>query len=100
MNPSGPSNSVVAAGVVGILASLVAILIAVAAIAGMSMLPPANNSAAIPPFAKSMAIAMLALLAGLAIFGIFTSVGVLHLKKWARLSMLVWGAVMAAFCGI
>ena len=100
MNRSGPSSSVVAAGVVGILVSLVAILIAVVAIAGMSMMPPANGSPAIPPFAKPLAIAMMGFFAGLAIFGIFTSVGVLHLKKWARVSMLIWGGVMVVFCGL
>jgi hypothetical protein len=100
MNPSGPSSSVVAAGVVGILASLVAILIAVAAIAGMSLMPPANATPPMPPFVKSTAVAIMVLFAGLAIFGIFTSVGVLHLRNWARISMLIWGGVMAAFCGL
>lgn len=96
MSSSGPSSSIIAAGVAGILASLFAILIAVAAIAGMSMLPQASGSPEIPPNVKSMAVVMMLLFAGLAGFGIFTSVGVLHLKNWARISMLVWGGVMAA----
>lgn len=100
MKSSSPSSSVVAAAIVGILTSLFAILSAVAAIAGMTLLPAQSNAAAIPPFAKALAILIMGLLACLAIFGIFTSVGVLRLKKWARISMLVWGAVMAAFCGI
>jgi hypothetical protein len=99
MKPRGASSAVVAAAIVGILVSLFTILIAVATIAGMSMMPP-NNSAAIPPFAKPLAVAMMGLFGGLAIFGIFTSVAVLRLKKWARVSMLVWGGVMAAFCGV
>ena len=99
MKPSSPPSAVVAAGIVGILASLFTILIAIASIAGMFMLPP-NNSVAIPPSAKPPAIAMMCLLGGLAIFGIFTSVGVVRLKKWARVSMLVWGGLMAAFCGV
>jgi hypothetical protein len=100
MNSSGPSSSIIAAGVVGILASLFGILIAVAAIAGMSMIPQAPGSPEIPPNVKSIAVAMMFVFAGLAVFGIFTSVGVLRLKKWARISMLVWGGVMAAFCAI
>jgi hypothetical protein len=100
MNRSGPSSSVIAAGVVGILVSLVTILLAVAAIAGMSLMPPASASPPMPPFVKSTAVAIMIFLAGLAIFGIFTSVGVLHLKNWARVSMLIWGGVMAAFCGL
>ena len=99
MNPAGPSSSVVAAGVVGILASLITILVVVAAI-GMNLIPPENAAPPIPPFAKSMAVAMLLFVAGLAIFGIFASVGVLYRKNWARISMLIWGGVMAAFCGL
>jgi hypothetical protein len=98
MNASGPSSSIIAAGVVGILASLFAILIAVAAIAGMGMLPQAGGTPEIPPNVKSMAVVMMLLFAGLAVFGIFTSASVLHLKNWARITMLVWGGVMAAFC--
>src|SRR5260370_1657321 len=97
MKPSGPSGSVIAAGVGVILASLVTILIAVAAIAGMSLMPPAGSSPPIPQSVKSTAVAMMVFLAGLAIFGIFTSVGVLHLKNWARVSILIWGALMSPF---
>src|SRR6267143_1686284 len=100
MKPSGPSGWVIAAGVVAILASLVTILIAVAAIAGISLMPPASSSPPLPQSVKSTAVAMMVFLAGLAIFGIFTSVGVLHLKNRARVSMLIWGAVMAAFSGL
>jgi hypothetical protein len=100
MNLSGPSRSVVAAGVVGILASLITILIAAVSIAGLSLMPPEGAAQPLPPFAKSMAVMMVLFLAGLAIFGLFTSIGVLHLKKWARISMLVWGGVMAAFSGL
>lgn len=100
MKASGPSSAVIAAAIVGILTSLFALLSAVAAIAGMSLLPPPNGSQAMPPFAKPLAVVMMGLFAGLAIFGIFTSVGVLRLKKWARVSMLVWGCVMVAFCGL
>ena len=73
---------------------------AAAAIAGISLMPQESASPPMPPFVKSTAVAILLFLAVLAIFGIFTSVGVLHLKKWARVSMLIWGGVMAAFCGL
>jgi hypothetical protein len=47
-----------------------------------------------------MLIVIMALIAGLAIFGLFTCIGVLRLKKWARISMLVWGGIMSAFSGV
>jgi hypothetical protein len=99
MKPSGPSSSVVAAAVVGILMSLFTILGTLGAIIGLTMIPP-TNSAAIPPFARSVVMVMMGLIAGVAIFGIFTCVGSLRLKRWARVSMLIWGGVMAAFSGV
>ncbi|HKM67669.1 MAG TPA: hypothetical protein VJX70_10925 [Candidatus Acidoferrum sp.] len=100
MRTSGPSSSVIAAAVVGILLALFGILSAVTAVVGVTLLPQPANSAAIPPFAKSMVIAMMVFFAGLATFGIFTSVSVLRLKNWARISMLVWGGIMTVFSGL
>ena len=37
---------------------------------------------------------------GLAIFGIVTCVGVLRLRSWARISILVWAGVMTFFSGL
>jgi hypothetical protein len=47
-----------------------------------------------------MLMVVMGLLAGLAIFGLFTSIAVFRLKKWARISMLIWGGVTAAFSGV
>lgn len=99
MKPSGPSTSVVAAAVVGILIAAFGILIALVTIAGVSVMSP-PNTAALPPFAKSVSIVMMILFCGVAIFGIFSAIGVLKRKNWARISMLVWGGVMAFLCGI
>src|SRR3984893_1513545 len=41
----------------------------------------------------------MAFFSGLAVFGIFTGVGVLRLKNWARISALVWSGITAAICG-
>src|SRR5208337_3528731 len=100
MRTSGSSSSVIAAAVVGILLALFGILSAVTAVVGVTLLPQPANSAAIPPFAKSMVIAMMVFFAGLATFGIFTSISVLRLKNWARISMLVWGGIMTVFSGL
>jgi hypothetical protein len=100
MKPSGPPGSIVAAAMVGILAALFGILSAMAGIAGMYMIPPPGNAPGIPPYAKSMAIVMLLVFAALSVFGIITSIGVHRLKNWARISMLIWGGVMAFLCGI
>jgi hypothetical protein len=99
MKPSGPSGSVTAAAVVGILIAAFGILTALTAVAGLSVMAP-PNTAALPPFAKSLSIVMMLVFCGIAIFGIITGLGVLKLRNWARISMLVWGGVMGFFCGI
>lgn len=99
MSPSSPSSSVVAAAIAGILISLFTMLETLGAMVGLTMVPP-SSAMAIPPPARSMLIAILGLIAGLAIFGVFCCIGVLRLKKWARVSMLVWGGVMSAFSGV
>lgn len=99
MKSSSPSGAVVAAAIVGILTSLFALLGTLGAIAGMTMLPQ-TGSAAVPPLAIGILAPILAFAAALAIFGLFTSIGVLRLKKWARISMLIWGGVTAFFSGL
>lgn len=99
MSPSSPSSSIVAAAIVGILISLFTILGTLSGVVGLTMLPP-SSAMAIPPPARSMLIVIMGLLAGLAIFGLFTCIALLRLKKWARVSILIWGGVMAAFSGV
>ena len=99
MKASSPSGAVVAAAIVGILTSLFALLGTLGAIVGITMLPQ-SGAAALPPSATGILAPILAFSAGLAIFGLFTSLGVLRLKKWARISMLIWGGVTAFICGM
>jgi hypothetical protein len=99
MKPTGPSTPVVAAAIVGILTCLFTIFGTVGALAGLTMIAE-TNAPAIPPSVRSVLTLVLGLASGLAIFGVFTCVGVLRLKKWTRISMLIWGGVIAAVCGI
>lgn len=80
MNTSGPSSSVIAAAIAGLLISLFTILGMLGAMAGLTMLPQAGATA-IPLPARSLLIAIMGLITGVAIFGVFTGVGVLRLKK-------------------
>lgn len=99
MSSSGPSSSVVAAAIAGLLISLLTILGTLGAMVGLTMVPP-SNAMAIPPPARSVLTVIMGLMAGLAIFGFFTCVSLLRLKRWARISMLVWAGVMSAFSGV
>jgi hypothetical protein len=99
MKHSGPSSPVVAAAIVGILSSLFAILGSGGAIAGLAMISQ-TKVAPIPPPVRSLLTVILLISTGLAIFGVFTCIGVLRLKKWARVSILIWGGVLAGVCGL
>ncbi len=94
-----PTASVTAAGVVAIVGSVLVLLgTALAAIAFLTV-PISQAAPQFPSFARNLAVGSMALFAGLAVFGVFTGIGVLRLKNWARISMLVWSGITAAICG-
>lgn len=95
-----PTASVTAAGVVAIIGSVLALLGATLAVLALFLMPESQGRSQIPPLARNLTAGAMALFAGLAIFGIFTGVGVLRLKNWARVSMLVCSGLTAAFCGV
>jgi hypothetical protein len=61
-------------------------------------LPNSQAGPPLPSLARAMAEGTMAFFFGLAILGIFTGVGVLRLKNWARISVLVWSGVTATIC--
>ena len=94
-----PTASVTAAGVVALIVSVLVLLgTALAAIAFLTV-PISQAAPQFPSFARNLAVGSMALFAGLAVFGVFTGIGVLRLKNWARISMLVWSGITAAICG-
>jgi hypothetical protein len=48
---------------------------------------------------RNLTVGLMAFFAGLNLFGIFIGVGLLRLKNWARISMLVCSGLTAALCG-
>jgi hypothetical protein len=90
--------AVTAAGVVAIVLSLFGAFGCL--LGGLSMLfmpdlqtPP--GAAPMPPEARNLAAAMMFFVLALSVFGIFVGVGVIRLRNWARITMLVWGGFMA-----
>jgi hypothetical protein len=92
------SGAVVAAGVVGIIGSCFAILLAVSGLFGMSMLPSTPEVRQLPAGFQTMATVVLVVWLGVAVFGVATGVGILRLKNWARISALAWAALSAGLC--
>lgn len=94
-NSSERSAAVTAAGVVAIIGSVVTVLGVLFGLFGLliaSRLPSGPQSL---PAARTLALATMALFLGVAVFGIFTGVGLLRFKNWARISALVWAGITA-----
>jgi hypothetical protein len=94
---SKPSGSIIAAAVIEIIGSVLAVLCAGITFVAFRVIPMRPDSAQLLPFAKSLMEAMMIFFVALSIFGIFTGVGLLRLKNWARITMLVWAGVTVFF---
>lgn len=101
MSPSRPSGSVVAAGIVAIVGSCLAILGCGLGLIGTTMLPTTSpNGAELPSTVKAMAAAVMFFFLAIAVFGVFTGAGILRLKNWARISAMVWAGFTACLGSI
>lgn len=92
-----PSASIIAAGVIAILGSLLVILGT-----GMTLfaylfvnLPTASIEQ--PPFVRIVGIVTMAVAMACAIFGIATGIGLFLLRNWARISAVVWASISFFF---
>jgi hypothetical protein len=82
------------------LAGSAAALVFSAAIAAVLLFPPKTNVQTLPPnLVRAFGFVMAALFAGAAVWGICTGVGVFRRRNWARISMLVFGGLLAFFGG-
>ncbi len=90
--------SVTAAGVVAIVGSVLVLLCTSFVFVVVLVLPTSQAASPMPSSARTMAVGTVAFFFGLAIFGVFTGIGVLRLKNWARISALVWSGITAAIC--
>jgi hypothetical protein len=91
------SASVTAAAVVAMVGSLLFFLGSVAALAGILLSPRPNSAQELQPFVKTFSIGMTAVMICVSIFGFATGIGLLRLKKWARISAIVWSGFCVFF---
>ena len=104
MQPNPKSHpAVTAAGIVAILFGALGALFAIFVEISMhfvSRIAPADDGVPFPQAARAMANVTWLFLFLLAIFGIFVGVGILRRRNWARISILIWGGLMAFFSAI
>jgi hypothetical protein len=94
----GPSAGVVAAGIVAIAGSACVLLSTLLALVGLFVLPhvvEAPPPPVMPFFIRSIAMVMTIVFLAVAAFGIFTGVGLIRLRNWARIATLVWSGIAA-----
>jgi hypothetical protein len=101
-SPAQRSAAVMASGVIAILGSLVTaigILIGMMGLLLTSRLPNPNPMDAMPGL-RVMTAAIMAIFFAITIWGAFSGVGLIRLRNWARISVLVWSGIAAPMCAL
>jgi hypothetical protein len=98
-SPAKRSASVTAAAVVAILSGVFFFLCCAFAFLAFLLVKLPSTAPEFPPAARSIMLAGQGFMICLSIFGIATGIGLIYLRKWARISILIWGG-FSAFFGI
>jgi hypothetical protein len=94
MSPTKASAAVIAAGIHAILGSLFWIFCLLLGVLGLSLAPAQKE---LPGISRAGLSVFLLIFLAVAVFGIFTGVGLIRLRNWARISALAWAAITAVF---
>ncbi len=89
------SAGVTASAVIVFIGSALALICGVFGILAISLV---STTPAQPQLSKSFMIFVLVLIIGLAAWGLSSGIGLLHLRGWARISMLVFSAFLLVGC--
>jgi len=104
MQPNPKSHpAVTAAGIVAIVFGAFGVLGAIFVELSMlfvSRIAPVGEGVPLPPAVRAMTSMTWLFIFLLAIFCIFVGVGILRRRNWARISILIWGGLMAFFSAI
>jgi hypothetical protein len=93
------SASVTVAAVVAIIASLLLVLVCSIAFLAMLFVKLPGATSELPPYVRSAALAGQGFMICLSLFGLATGIGLIYLRNWARIAVLIWGG-FAVFFGI
>ena len=91
------STSVIVAAVFAILAGLITLLMMSLAFFGILLGGAQGGPPEFPVFVRNVTLGSLAFLLCLSAFGIATGIGLILLKNWARISVLIWGGFSVFF---
>jgi hypothetical protein len=93
------SASVTFAAVVAILGGLLLLLCCSVAFFAFLLVKLPGAASELPPFVRTAMLAAQGFMMCLSLFGIVTGIGLIYLRKWARVSILTWGG-MSVFFGV
>ena len=99
-SPVERSASVTAAAVVAILGSLLFLLCCSVVFFGMMLGKLPGTTPELPTVLRNAMLASQGFMIALSLFGIATGIGLVYLRKWARISILIWGGLLVFFGGI
>jgi hypothetical protein len=99
-NTSRPSPGVIAAAIVAIIGGLLILVGCSVAFFSVLLQSSAYNTPGTPPLLRNFTLGMMGFMMCLSLFGIATGIGLLYLRKWARISVLIWGGFAVFFGAI
>ena len=99
MSTTKASVAVLISGILAILGSAISILGIAFSLMALYFVPLPATAPMMPAYVKSIALVSMLIFLGLAVFGIFTGIGLIRLKNWARISILVFSGIAAFFGG-
>ena len=97
-SPAKRSASVTAAAVVAILSGLIVLLSCSAAFFVFLLAKLPGPASELPSAMRYMMLGTQGFMICLSLFGIASGIGLLYLRKWARISILTWGGLSVFFC--
>jgi hypothetical protein len=99
VSPTKPSVAVLISGILAILGSAFAILVSAFTLAALYLIPLRPTAPVTPSYVRSIASVSMLIFLGIAVFGIFTGIGLIRLRNWARISILIFSGLTVFFGG-
>jgi hypothetical protein len=94
-----PSVAVLISGILAILGSAFAILAIAFSLMALYLLPLPATAPVMPSYVKSIGTVSMLIFLGIAVFGVFTGIGLIRLRNWARISVLIFSGLTVFFGG-
>jgi hypothetical protein len=98
IDPGQRSASVMASGIIAILGSLVTAIGILIGTMGLLLSLGRPSPMQTMPGVRAMTAAMMVFFFAVTIWGAFSGVGLIRLRNWARISVLVWAGITAPIC--